>query len=113
MAMPKAIQKIFDQLLYEEPRESSTAFSGPLTGLMAAKIACEDLTEIGDEKAKRAANELLKIFTKMLESYAAGKKTVEDLYTTAAERAVAGKKVKASALKSASKSKKRTAQRDS
>ncbi len=102
MAIPNAIQKIFDQLLNEEPRGSGTVFSGPLANLMASKIACEDLVEVGDEKAKRAAGELLKAFTGMLDSYTAGRKTVEDLYTTAAERAAAGKK-KAAAKKAPAK----------
>lgn len=102
MAIPNAIQKVFDQLLLEEHTESGTVFSGPLANLMAGKIACEDILEVGDEKAKRAAGELLKVFGAMLDSYALGKKIVEYLYTTAAERAAAGKK-KAAAKKAPAK----------
>lgn len=108
MAIPKPIQKLFDQLLHESLRESGSAFSGPLATIMAAKIACEDLLEVGDDKAKRAAEELKKTFTEMLDSYAAGKKAVENLYMTAAERATVGKKGKPRVLKSANKSKKVT-----
>ena len=88
MAVPKSIQRLFDQLLHEEPGESGTAFSGPLASLMMAKIGCEDLLEVGDKKAKRAARELLKVFTEMLDSYVVGKKVVENLYTTAAEHVI-------------------------
>ena len=102
MAIPKTIRRMFDQLLQETPTESGSAFSGPLANVMAAKIACDDLLEVGDDKAKRAAGELKKTFTTMLDLYGSSKRRVEDLYTTAAERAAAGKK-KAKAEKSLSK----------
>lgn len=92
MAMPKTIQRLFDELLHEERGESGTTFSGPLANLMAAKIASDDLVEVGDGKAKRAAAELSETFGGMLDSYAAAKESVENLYTTDAERAAAGKK---------------------
>ncbi len=104
MSVPQTIQRLFDQLLHVERDESGTTFSGPLANLMAAKIACEEILELGDVKAKRAANELLKVFAGMLDSYAAGKETVENLYTTAAERAAGKKKA---VPKPASKSKKK------
>ena len=69
MAIPKPIRRMLDQLLEETHTESGSAFSGPLANVMAAKIACDDLLEVGDEKAKRAAGDLKKAFTAMLDRY--------------------------------------------